>query len=99
MIPLSTLKIKIIFSGWAYIDAGMKNSYVGVNGTVGFVSAWDCKNKDAGVGRRTGGFTVTWKFHGIMKYPLNIMMLFINFEKEIGDDLQGGLTKLKQIIK
>ena len=49
--------------------------------------------------RRTGGFKVTRKFHGIMKYPLNIMMLFINFEKEIGDDLQGGLTKLKQIMK
>ena len=34
-----------------------------------------------------------------MKYPLNLMMLFINFEKEIGDDLQGGLTKLKQIME
>jgi len=38
---------------------------------------------------------VKWGFSGHMKYPMNLMMLFMNFEKMIGDDLQAGLNKLK----
>jgi len=38
---------------------------------------------------------VKWGFSGHMKYPMNLMMLFMNFEKMIGDDLQTGLNKLK----
>ncbi len=38
---------------------------------------------------------VTWGFSGDMKYPLNIMLLFMDFEKMIGDDLQTGLNNLK----
>ena len=38
---------------------------------------------------------VTWGFSGHMDYPMNIMMLFMDFEKMIGDDLESGLSNLK----
>lgn len=38
---------------------------------------------------------VKWGFSGYMDYPMNLMLLFMDFEKMIGDDLQTGLTKLK----
>lgn len=38
---------------------------------------------------------VRWGFSGHMNYPMNIMMLFMDFEKMIGDDLQTGLINLK----
>lgn len=38
---------------------------------------------------------VKWGFNGRMKYPMNLMMLFMDFEKMIGDDLQTGLSNLK----
>lgn len=38
---------------------------------------------------------VKWGFSGKMKYPLNIMLLFINMEKRIGNDLEAGLQQLK----
>lgn len=38
---------------------------------------------------------VTWGFEGRMDYPINLMFLFMDFEKIIGDDLQTGLNNLK----
>jgi hypothetical protein len=38
---------------------------------------------------------VKWSFNGHMKYPMNFMMLFMDFDKMIGDDLQTGLNNLK----
>jgi uncharacterized protein YndB with AHSA1/START domain len=38
---------------------------------------------------------VKWGFSGHMNYPMNLMMLFVDFEKMIGDDLQTGLNNLK----
>ena len=38
---------------------------------------------------------VTWGFSGHMNYPMNLMLLFMDMEKMIGDDLSTGLTKLK----
>jgi len=38
---------------------------------------------------------VTWSFNSAMKYPMNLMLLFMNMEKMIGNDLQVGLTNLK----
>lgn len=38
---------------------------------------------------------VTWGFSGHMAYPMNLMFLFMDFEKMIGDDLQTGLQNLK----
>lgn len=42
---------------------------------------------------------VTWGFRGHIAYPFNVMMLFMDFEKMIGDDLQTGLLKLKSILE
>lgn len=38
---------------------------------------------------------VKWGFSGHMDYPLNLMLLFMDFEQMIGDDLQTGLEQLK----
>lgn len=40
---------------------------------------------------------VTWAFHSGMKYPMNIMLLFINFEKILGSDLEITLQNLKNV--
>jgi hypothetical protein len=42
---------------------------------------------------------VTWGFSGHMKYPMNIMLLFMNMEEMIGTDLETGLTNLKLILE
>lgn len=42
---------------------------------------------------------VQWGFHGKMKYPMNIMLLFINMEEMLGKDLDTGLTNLKGILE
>jgi hypothetical protein len=42
---------------------------------------------------------VTWGFDGHSPYPLNIMLLFMNMEDMIGNDLQTGLSNLKQIME
>tara|TARA_R110002012_G_scaffold321930_1_gene552442 strand:- start:24782 stop:25321 length:540 start_codon:yes stop_codon:yes gene_type:complete len=42
---------------------------------------------------------VTWGFNGHMDYPMNIMLLFMDMEKMIGDDLAAGLTKLKSELE
>ncbi|MFC4873198.1 SRPBCC family protein [Negadavirga shengliensis] len=38
---------------------------------------------------------VKWGFSGHMNYPMNFMMLFMDFEEMIGEDLQSGLNNLK----
>lgn len=38
---------------------------------------------------------VQWGFEGDMKYPMNLMLLFMNFDKMIGGDLETGLNRLK----
>ncbi len=42
---------------------------------------------------------VKWGFNGHMAYPMNLMFLFMNFEKMIGDDLETGLKNLKTILE
>ena len=38
---------------------------------------------------------VKWGFESAMKYPMNLMLLFLNMEKMLGNDLETGLTNLK----
>lgn len=38
---------------------------------------------------------VKWGFSGHMTYPMNLMMLFMNFEEMIGSDFETGLNRLK----
>jgi hypothetical protein len=41
---------------------------------------------------------VHWEFSAKMKYPTNLMLLFMNMEKLIGNDLTKGLENLKSIL-
>jgi hypothetical protein len=40
------------FNKWVMIDPGMKKSFTGTDGTVGFIYAWDSTNKSAGKGEQ-----------------------------------------------
>lgn len=42
---------------------------------------------------------VKWGFEGKMDYPMNLMLLFMNFEEMLGDDFQTGLQNLKQKLE
>ena len=42
---------------------------------------------------------VKWGFSGHMNYPMNLTMLFMDFDKMIGDDLATGLEKLKTVLE
>lgn len=42
---------------------------------------------------------VKWGFQGRMNYPLNIMRLFMNPEKSVGDDFATGLSRLKTLLE
>jgi hypothetical protein len=42
---------------------------------------------------------VKWGFHGKMKYPMNLMMLFMDMEAMLAPDLQNGLDNLKGIME
>lgn len=127
---IKLLKNQNNYSKWATMDPTMVKTYRGTDGTVGFVSRWESKMDDVGVGEQeikkivegeridyelrfmepfestslaymsTEAFSenqtkLNWVFNGRMKYPMNIMMLFMDFDKIIGDDLQTGLNNLK----
>ena len=128
------LKNQSNFSVWAKIDPAMKTEFRGEDGTVGFVSAWDSKNPDAGKGEQKivriedgnridyelhfiepfestdfaylsteavsdNQTKVKWGFDGKMKYPMNLMMLFMDMEKMLAPDLQNGLNNLKMLLE
>jgi uncharacterized protein YndB with AHSA1/START domain len=42
---------------------------------------------------------VKWGFSGHMNYPMNVMMLFMNMEKMVGNDLETGLNNLKTVME
>jgi hypothetical protein len=128
------LKNQDNFSVWAKIDPEMHQEFRGTDGTVGFVSAWNSKVKEAGSGEQeiTGitegeridyvirffepmkstdnafmSFTsendsvtkITWCFYGKMKYPTNLMLLFMDMDTILGKDLSGGLENLKSLLE
>jgi hypothetical protein len=128
------LKNQDNFSVWAKIDPNMKKEYTGTDGTVGFVSAWDSENKDAGKGEQKivnlienkqidyelhfikpfestdqaymttaavndSVTTVKWGMKGEMKYPMNMMLLFMDMEKMLAPDFENGLSNLKSILE
>lgn len=128
------LKNQSNYSKRALMDPKMKKIHKGTDGMPGFISAWESKNENLGVGEQeikkiTDGermdfelrfkkpfeatehtymttqsvnnhqTKVSWGFNGHMNYPMNIMLLFMNFENMIGDDLQVGLNNLKMILE
>ena len=42
---------------------------------------------------------VSWGFEGNMNYPMNVMKLFMNMEKAIGNDFGTGLGNLKTLME
>jgi len=42
---------------------------------------------------------VTWHFDSRMKYPMNMMLLFMNMDKMVGNDLAKGLVNLKKVLE
>ncbi len=42
------------------------------------------------------GTRVTWGFKGKNKFPMSIMMLFMNMDKMVGKDFEEGLASLKK---
>ncbi len=42
---------------------------------------------------------VTWSFEGSKPYPMNLMLLFMNMEKIIGDQLNANLINLKNTLE
>lgn len=128
------LKNQDEYSVWSKIDPDMKTEYRGIDGTVGFVSAWSSEVEDAGSGEQeiiaitegeridyeirffepfestskafmtTGVLSdqqtkVHWGFTGRMAYPMNLMLLLIDFEAAISNDLATGLSNLKSILE
>jgi uncharacterized protein YndB with AHSA1/START domain len=42
---------------------------------------------------------VTWRFHSKMPYPMNGVMLFMNMDKMLGDQVNGSLKNLKNVLE
>ncbi|MDB5012077.1 MAG: hypothetical protein JWQ25_279 [Daejeonella sp.] len=42
---------------------------------------------------------VKWGFSSKMAWPMNIMLLFMNFENMLGKDLETGLKNLKNVLE
>jgi len=40
-----------------------------------------------------------WGFKGSMPRPMNVMMLFVDMDKEVGKDFEAGLTTLKSNLE
>jgi len=51
------------------------------------------------VSEESGGTKVVWGFSGNNKFPVSIMMLFMNMDKALGKDFEYGLNKLKGILE
>lgn len=72
-----------------------------VEGELRFLKPWkstsDCYLQ---VDEVNGGKTkVTWGFSGKNKFPMSIMMLFMNMDKAVGKDFEEGLQSLKNILE
>ncbi|MEP0131944.1 MAG: hypothetical protein ABJJ25_02900 [Eudoraea sp.] len=42
---------------------------------------------------------VSWGFSGKNKFPVSIMILFMNMDKTVGKDFEEGLVSLKDILE
>lgn len=66
-----------------------------------FLKPWkstsDCFLTVEEVGKDTT--KVAWGFSGENKFPMSIMMLFMNMDKAVGKDFEEGLASLKKIME
>jgi uncharacterized protein YndB with AHSA1/START domain len=42
---------------------------------------------------------LVWGFYGRIKYPMNLMLVFMDMDEMLGKDLQGGLDNLKSLLE
>jgi hypothetical protein len=42
---------------------------------------------------------VKWNINGTFPYPMNLMLAFMNMDKMLGKDLEGGLNNLKALLE
>jgi len=59
------------------------------------VSTGFFETRDAG----NNSTEVVWGFYGDNKFPVSIMMLFMNIDKAVGKDFEEGLADLKQTLE
>lgn len=119
------------YSTWAKMDPNMSRKYQGVDGGVGFVSAWESEIGHVGKGEieilsitenridyalrffepfevmykaylsteatPENMTVVTWGLEGSMNYPMNLLILMLDMEKELGKPLTSSLASLKEI--
>jgi hypothetical protein len=50
-------------------------------------------------GVSAGETKVNWTFHGVMKYPMNLMHALFNLSNMLGKDLQTSLSNLKNNLE
>ena len=79
---------------------GMKQNEV-VETQLRFLKPWKSES-DAYIkvdDESNGSTKVTWGFSGKNKFPVSIMMLFMNMDKSVGKDFEQGLSDLKSILE
>ena len=68
-----------------------------IEGELRFFKPWksssDCYLNVDEIGQ--GSTKVTWGFSGKNKFPMSILMLFMNMDKAVGKDFEEGLSSLK----
>lgn len=72
-----------------------------IEGELRFLKPWkstsDCYFDVADLGNEKT--KVTWGFSGKNKFPISIMMLFMNMDKAVGKDFEDGLAELKKQLE
>lgn len=65
-----------------------------------FLKPWKATNKGYfDLKEKGNGTHVTWGFSGKTKFPMSVMMLFMNMDKAIGKDFEEGLRNFKAYIE
>ena len=102
---IKLLKNQDNFSKWAMMDPNTKKTYTGEDGTVDFELRFKKPFEATDFAYMTtesiseNETKVKWGFNGKMNYPINIMLLFMDMEKMLGDDLSTGLANLKNVME
>ncbi|GAB1148108.1 MAG: K(+)-transporting ATPase subunit F [Shewanella algae] len=92
------LKNQDNFSVWAKMDPAMKRSYLGVDGTVGFVSAWKSDNPEVGQGEQE---IVAMETNKRIDYELRFLTPFESTEPAymLFEPYEGNRTNLSWSFK
>ena len=128
------LKNQDKWSRWSTVDPDMIKTYTGVDGQLGFISAWESEIDEVGKGEQEitkivegerietelrfmepfestenaymqveevgqGKTKVIWGFKGHMDYPMNLILITMDFDAMLGADFEYGLSELKRILE